>query len=212
MRQRPVVLVLHGPSGVGKDAVLAELLPRTGFVKPVSTTTRKPRPGEIDGIHYHFLTREAFEERIACGDMVEWAEVFQRGDPPIANLYGLQRDDVMPLIEAGRDIVIRTDVQGARTWRKRLAGAVTVLLMAEDREALRARLIARELENHNGNPDPEDLAARIAEVEAYIADEPHNDYVVLNHHGRLLDAVTEIEEIISRERANPDRPYPQLRA
>lgn len=211
MRQRPIVLVLHGPSGVGKDAVLAELLPRTGFVKPVSTTTRRPRPGEVDGIHYHFVSREAFEQLIANGDMVEWAEVFQRGDPPVANLYGLQRKDVLPLIEAGRDIVIRTDVQGARTWRRRLPGAVTVLLMAEDREALRARLIARELEHHNGAPDPEELAARIAEVEAYIADEPHNDYVVLNRHGRLLDAVAEIEEIISRERANPARPYPQLR-
>jgi guanylate kinase len=212
MRQRPVVLVLHGPSGVGKDAVLAELLPRTGFVKPVSTTTRRPRPGEVDGVDYHFLSREAFEALIAAGEMVEWAEVFQRGNPPVANLYGLQRKHVVPLIEAGLDIVIRTDVQGARTWRRRLAGAVTVLLMAEDREALRARLIARELQHHSGFPDPEELAARIAEVEAYIADEPHNDYVVINRHNRILEAVAEIEEIISRERANPNRPYPHLRS
>lgn len=94
-------------------------------------------------------------------------------------------------------MIIRTDVQGAQTWRRKLEGAIFIFLMAEDREALRARLESR------GSEDSNSLTRRIAELEAELDDINNNDYVVYNRHGRLSDTVEEIEDIIRHERENP---------
>ena len=98
------------------------------------------------------------------------------------------------------------DVQGARTWREKLDGAVFIFLMAEDRETLRQRLSGRESET------VESLDRRLAEIDEEIADMENNDYVVYNHHGALDAAVDELEAIIERERANSQRPVPHLRS
>ena len=102
--------------------------------------------------------------------------------------------------QTGKDVIIRTDVQGAQTWRKRLEGAIFVFLLAEEREALRARLIGR------GSEDSVSIERRIAELEAELDDIENNDYIVYNRHGELAEAVREIEGIIERERRNPSRP------
>lgn len=197
--QRPVAIVLHGPSGAGKDTVIDALRARCGIHRPTSSTSRAPRDGERDGVHYHFLSREAFEAKIAHGDFIEYANVY--GD-----WKGLERGEVERPLAEGRDVIIRTDVQGARAWRARLSGAVTVLLVPEHLDAVRERLAAR------GSDDEAAVHRRLAEFDAEIADAPNNDYVVANHNGRADEAVAELLRIIERERANAARPTPRLQA
>jgi guanylate kinase len=196
--ENPLVLVLHGPSGVGKDTVIDALRTKTGIHRATSSTSRAPRSGEVNGNHYHFLSCAEFEKKIEAGDFVEYAKVY--GD-----WKGLERAEVLEPLKEGRDVIIRTDVQGARTWRERMDGAVFVFLMAESRESLRARLVER------GSEDEESLVKRWAELEDELADMDNNDYLVVNRQGRIDETVAEIEEIIRRERENPSRPTPRIR-
>lgn len=198
MTRQPLVLVLHGPAGVGKDSLIGEVRKRTDIHRATSSTTRAPRKGEVDGVDYIFLTRKDFERRIAAGEFAEWADVY--GD-----LKGLKYTEVAGALDRGDDFIIRTDVQGARAWRRMLEGAVFVFLMTADRETLRKRLNDRESETGDS------LEKRLAEIDEEIADIPNNDYVVYNHQDHLEDAVTEMLQIIERERTNPHRPAPRLR-
>jgi guanylate kinase len=197
MTAKPLVIVLHGPSGVGKDTVISLLRERTGIHRATSSTSRPPRADEADGVDYHFLSEQEFERKIRAGDFLEYARVY--GD-----WKGLEREEVEKPLREGRDVIIRTDVQGARSWRTRLVGAISVFLMAEDREALRARLIAR------GSEDGDSLARRLAELEEELQDVDNNDYIVINSQGGIEAAVAEIQAIVASERANPARPTPTL--
>ncbi|GIW12875.1 MAG: guanylate kinase [Tepidiforma sp.] len=199
MCTKPLVIVLHGPSGVGKDSVIERLRERLDIHRATSSTTRAPRADEQDGVDYHFLTEAEFRRKIDAGEFAEWANVYE-------DLKGVERREIEPFLAAGKDVIIRTDVQGARTWRRKLEGAVFIFLMAEDREALRRRLIGRQSE------DAESLAARLAALEEELADIPNNDYVVINRHGQLEEAVDEIVRIIEAEKCNPDRPPARLLA
>lgn len=220
---KPLVLVLHGPAGVGKDSLINSLRERTTIHRATSSTTRKPRTGEKDGIDYHFLNWETFGRGIDAGEFVEFAYVY--GD-----LKGVHTSEILKPIEAGRDLIIRTDVQGARTWRKKIVGAVYVFLMPggpswsggslipvetqglrqlgaeiEDvRRLLQARLTDRKSES------TESMERRLAEIDEEILDIPNNDYVVVNREGGLDEAVDAVQQIIERERANPARPAPRL--
>jgi guanylate kinase len=198
VKVRPLVIVLHGPSGVGKDTVIDMLRERTGIHRATSSTSRLPRENEVDGNHYHFLSEIQFEQKIRAGEFAEWARVYD-------DYKGLERREVEQPLREGRDVIIRTDVQGARTWRERLEGAVFIFLMAEDREVLRSRLSSR------GSEDAGSLARRIAELEEELADIENNDYVVYNRHGELEQAVTEIARIIAAEKEKPGRRAVRLR-
>ena len=197
MNARPLVIVLHGPSGVGKDAVIDRLRERTGIHRATSTTSRLPRPNEEDGNHYHFVSETEFEDKIRTGEFAEWARVYD-------DYKGLERREVEQPLREGRDVIIRTDVQGARTWRERLDGAIFIFLMAEDRESLRTRLASR------GSEDAAALARRIGEIEEELADIENNDYVVYNRHGQLEETVDEIERIIRAEKRKRRRTAARL--
>lgn len=192
MSVNPVVIVLHGPSGVGKDTVIDLLRQKTGIHRPTSSTSRAPRNNEQEGVHYHFLSQKQFEDKIANGDFIEWARVYD-------DWKGLERKELEDLLKRGEDVIIRTDVQGARTWRKKLRGAVFIFLIAEDREALRARLAGRGTENG------ESLSRRLSELEEELGDMNNNDYVVINRAGAIDETVDEIARIVACEKAKPYR-------
>jgi len=195
--EHPVVVVLHGPSGVGKDTVIARLRERTAIHRPTSTTSREPREGEVDGVDYHFVSPEEFLDRVERHEFAERALVY-------GQLKGLERREVERPLAEGLDVIIRTDVQGARRWRKVLEGGVFVFLMAESVDTLKERLIARQTE------DEVDLARRFAALQEELDDIPNNDYLVHNPHGDVDSAVTEIIALIERERRNPLRPSPRI--
>lgn len=189
---RPLILVLHGPSGVGKDSVIARLRERTDIHRATSSNSRPMREGEVQDVDYHFLSVQEFQRKIDAGDFIEHAHVY--GD-----FKGLEWRELESPLAEGKDVLIRTDLQGARALRGLLRGAIFVLLTAESRDALRTRLTARESESE------ESLVRRLAEVDAELADAPNNDYVVENHEDALEEAVDELVNIIEQERFNPDR-------
>lgn len=197
MNKKPLVIVLHGPAGVGKDSVIEKLTALTGIKRATSATTRGPRKGEVHGRDYYFLTHQEFEAGIEAGEFVEYATVYD-------DYKGVHAREVTRLIDSGEDMIIRTDVQGARTWREKLEGAVFIFLMAEDRETLRKRLIQRDSETEDS------LVRRLAEIDEEMADMGNNDHIVYNHHDALDAAVDDIVAIMERERANPERPVPRL--
>jgi guanylate kinase len=197
MSGKPVIIVLHGPSGVGKDTVIDLLRQRTGIHRATSTASRPPRDDERDGKHYHFVDEAEFERRIARGCFAEHARVYNEWK-------GLEKGEIEGPVREGRDVIIRTDVQGARTWRQKLEGATTICLIAENSETQVERLKKRRTETNDK------IAVRLKELEEELADLPNNDYVVVNREGRLEDTVAELITIIEAERANPHRPVPRL--
>ncbi len=195
---KPVAIVLHGPSGVGKDTVIDRLRERIDIHRPTSTTSRPPRPGEHDGKHYHFVSSEDFLDMVERHEFLERALVY--GD-----LKGLERAEMERCLAMGKDIIIRTDIQGARRWRELLEGAIFVFLTAEDEETLRKRLENRDTE------DGESLERRWSVLEEELADIPNNDYVLVNRRDQVEETVDELIRIVDRERKNPARQPLRLR-
>jgi guanylate kinase len=146
------VFVITGPSGVGKGTVIRALRERVPDLElSVSATTRPPRPGERDGVDYHFLPRERFDQRVAGGDFLEWAEYS-------GNRYGTLRSEVERRTERGAPVVLEIEVQGARQVRKTMPEAVRIFIEPPSPEELRARLIGR------GTDDPATIERRLREA------------------------------------------------
>lgn len=139
--RRGRLIVLSGPSGVGKDTVIKRLVELAPTIsRPVAYTTRQPRPGERGGIEYSFISRSEFEAKRAAGDFLETATVH-------GNLYGTARERVERLRQQGRDVLLKIDVQGASQLRAGPAGALFIFLAPPSREVLRQRLKHRETES-----------------------------------------------------------------
>jgi guanylate kinase len=176
------VFVITGPSGVGKGTLIRGLLERVpGLELSVSATTRAPRPGESDGVDYHFLTPEQFESGVAAGDFVEHATYS-------GNRYGTLRSDLEQRLEQATGVVLEIEVQGARQVRTAIPDAVAVFIAPPSRAALRARLVGR------GTDTPEQVTARLQTAERELEAQPEFGHVVVND--RLEDATDELASIV----------------
>ena len=181
------LVVITGPSGVGKSTIVREVLERTGAVFSVSATTRPRRPGERDGREYRFVDRAAFEKMIAGGEMLEWAEVY-------GELYGTPAGAVQEALAAGRTVVLEIDVQGGMQVYRRLPDATFVLIVPPSPEDLAGRLRGR------GSEGAAELGRRLAgaaeEIETAGTGGAYR-HVVVNDD--LQRAVQEVVDIVNRE-------------
>ena len=192
MGERGVLMVMSAPSGAGKRTLLEKVRERRpGVDTTVSATTRPPRPGEVDGVDYHFLDRGEFDRRVAAGEFVEWAEVH-------GNRYGTLHAELDRRLAAGRDLVLELDVQGMRSLKARRPDAVTVFLMPPSLEELERRLRRR------GTEGEDVIALRLRNAREEMAARDEFDHVVVNDE--LDRAAAEMEAILrgARQPDNPD--------
>lgn len=173
MNDRPRLTVLAGPTAVGKGTVVAQLRRcRPDVWVSVSATTRPPRPGEVDGTHYHFVDDTTFDRMIADGDLLEWALIHGR------HRYGTPRKPVTDALAAGRPALLEIDLQGARQVRTSMPEAYFVFLAPPDWEELVARLAGR------GTESAEERARRLKTAEVELAAEAEFDATVVNREVR----------------------------
>ncbi|MDN6793478.1 MAG: guanylate kinase [Propionibacterium sp.] len=165
----PRLTVLAGPTAVGKGTVVAALRARhPGLAVSVSATTRQPRPGEIDGVHYHFVTDAQFDEMVRDGQMLEWALVHG------AHRYGTPRAAVEERLGQGVPVLLEIDLDGARQVRRSMPGANLVFLAPPSWEELEHRLVGR------GTEGPAERERRLRTARTELAAESEFDHVVVN--------------------------------
>ncbi len=178
------VFVITGPSGVGKGTLIRGLMQRLPQLElSVSATTRAPRPGERDGVEYHFLTPERFDGLLAEGRFVEHADYAGRR-------YGTLRSELEDRTRAGIPVVLEIEVQGARQVRAAMPEAVQVFIAPPSLQVLRERLRGR------GTDDPEEVERRLAVAEQELAAQPEFGHVVVNDD--LEQALGELAAIVER--------------
>lgn len=171
--REPILLVLAGPAGSGKSTLCDRLVAAgIGFSRVITTTTRAPREGEVDGIHYHFFTPEEFDRRLATGDFLEWAWVHGK------RRYGTLAASVLGPLLLGQDLVVSVDVQGVESLRRLAAKnpflerVMTTVFIRVDHERLWARMRAR------GKDDEDEIARRMATAEAELREASKFDFVI----------------------------------
>jgi len=191
--KRPLLIVLSGSSGAGKDAVLARLKESNYPLKYITTLTTRPRRAkERDNIDYHFVSTEKFQEMIENNKLLEWANVY-------GNWYGVPKEAVKQALDQGHDTIVKVDIQGAATIKKILPQAILIFLAPPSMDELLTRLKQRHTES------PSDLNLRLKTAEEEIKQLPLFDYIVVNKWDEIDLAVSEIKAIITAEkcRVNP---------
>ena len=186
IKKYPLLIVVSGPSGVGKDSVLHGLKSRTldlHFV--VTATNRPPRPGEVDGVDYIFVSTDEFIRMIEADELIEYAQVYN-------DYKGVPKSQLQDAFDSGKDVIMRVDVQGAATLRQKYPQAILIYLSATEDDLLK-RLQAR------GADDVDSLRLRVAMARKEIETLNEFDYVVENAEGRLDETVDGIIGIIRTE-------------
>ena len=185
---QPLLVVISGPSGVGKDSILMRMRDiGFPFHFVVTATSRAQRPGERDGYDYHFVSKERFEEMIVRGELLEWAEVY-------GHFKGIPKREVAQALQSGRDVILRIDVQGAATIKRLAPDAVFIFLAPGSFEELHNRLQWRRTES------PDQMEQRLAMARREMDALDTFDYVVINREDHLDDAVGQIRNIMSAEK------------
>ncbi len=188
MSRTPRLFVVSGPSGVGKGTLVSrvrEQRPDLGLT--VSATTRQPRPGEVDGTSYYFLSVEDFEQRVAAGEFLEWANVF-------GNRYGTLRSEVDRNLDAGKSVILEIDVQGALNVRKLMPEAVLVFIEPPSFEALESRLRGR------GTEEEEVVQVRLKTAKEELELAPSYDERIVNDD--LQEATSEFLRMLDSHEMN----------
>jgi guanylate kinase len=185
---KPLLIIISGLSGVGKDAVLSRLKQSKFPLEFITTvTTRPPRPGEKNGVHYHFISEKRFQEMVDRHELLEWATVY-------GHHYGPPVEPVRKALTSGKDVIIKVDVQGAATIKKIVPQAVFIFLATSSLEEVGERLQKRRTETSA------DLELRLKTAREEMEQLPVFDYIVYNRPGELESAVADIEAIIAAEK------------
>lgn len=187
--QQGLLFVLSAPSGTGKDTVINALKQQgMDFYVVASVTTRAPRPGESEGNPYHFVSPEKFEQLMAQGELLEHANVH-------GNWYGQPRQAIRDNLRAGRDVLLKIDVQGAATIRRKVPEAIFIFLVPSSLEELAQRLTNRHTET-----DVE-RTRRLTDARKELAEQHWYDYVIVNRQDHLQEAVDQLRAIMLAEHA-----------
>lgn len=193
----PLLVVLSGPSGVGKTTVTKRLVESgwPGHIV-VTVTTRAPRDGEVDGVHYHFRTQQEFRALIEKDGLLEHAQVH-------GNWYGVPAQPVRDQLAAGEDVILTIDTQGAQTIRERSANAIFIFLAPE-----RLSDLVMHLETRPERDTPEARTLRLLNAEREMEERWKYDYLIVNRHGHLDDAIDRLKAILMAEhsRVHPRKP------
>jgi guanylate kinase len=191
----PLLVVLSGPSGVGKDSALMRMR-ELGFPFHfvVTANSRPQRPGEVDGLDYHFVSAARFEDMIAQDELLEWAVVY-------GQYKGVPKWEVRQALDSGRDVVMRLNIDGVARVKQIAPDCVSIFIAPGSMEELRHRLELRRTDS------PADIERRLATAREELAQVDHFDYVVINHEARLDETVGQIRAIIVAEkhRVHPRR-------
>ncbi|MFA6800805.1 MAG: guanylate kinase [Acholeplasmataceae bacterium] len=192
LNERGLLVVLSGPSGVGKGTVRRALfqMKNHDLVYSVSMTTRPPRPGEVDGVDYYFVSKETFLKRIEENKFLEWAEF-------VGNYYGTPRDKVEEQLDLGKEVVLEIEVRGALKVREQVKDAVFIFLVPPGRKALYNRLMNR------GTEDVDLVNQRMQKAESEFLLAHKYDYIVVNDE--VNNAADRIMAIIRAEHAKTER-------
>lgn len=189
---RGLLVVVSGPAGAGKGTVNAELVKTGEFVYSVSATTRAPRPGEVDGVNYYFITPDEFRERLAHGDMLEHTEY-------CGNFYGTPRKEVEEVLESGKNLILEIEVDGAMQVKRLFPEAILIMLLPPTFAEQEARLRGRATETE------EKILARLAQARNEVPLLPKYDYIVYNREGGASACAEDIRSIIRAERCTTRR-------
>jgi len=188
----PLLIVISGPSGVGKDSVVNHMADRElPFHFVITATTRPPRENEVHGVDYYFFTKDEFAEMIEQNELLEYAIVYN-------DFKGIPKTQVREALTSGMDVVMRLDVQGAATIRELCPETLLIFLTTETEEELENRLKTRKTEN------PDELKLRIATARKELNRVDEFDYVVVNRDSKLGETVDSIEAIIHAEHCRVD--------
>ncbi len=190
-KERGQLIVLSGPSGAGKSTVVAELMnQRENLHFSVSYTTRAPRMGEQDGVNYHFISREAFQDMIHRGELLEWAEY-------VDHRYGTGAREVQEQLDLGRDVLLDIEVRGAAQVKEKRPDALLIFIIPPSFEELSRRL-------HRRNTDREEvIQGRLEKARAELAAAEEYDYLVVND--KVSGAVEEIQAILTAAECRVER-------
>ena len=185
--KKGLMLVISGPAGSGKGTVNNHLLATGDFVYSVSATTRAPRPGEVNGKNYHFISREEFEKRIKAGDMLEYTEY-------CTNYYGTPKKEAEEVLASGKNLILEIEVEGAANVKAKYPDAVLILLLPPSFAIQEQRL------RNRGTETEEKILLRLSRTKEELKSADIYDYVVYNHDGRDTEAAEEIMSIVNSER------------
>jgi guanylate kinase len=187
LQHQPLLVVISGPSGAGKDSVLQSMRERgVSFHFVVTATTRPPRSGEVHGVDYYFYSQGEFTRMIENGELLEYARVYD-------DYKGIPKAQVRQALDSGKDVVLRVDVQGAETIRKLCPEAVLIFLTVEDEKEMERRLQMR----HSESPDS--VRLRIVTARKELQRIKDFDYLIVNREARLDETVDKILAIIQAE-------------
>ena len=183
--------IISAPSGAGKTSLVGKLIQQDNAIMvSVSSTTRDKRPGEEDGVNYHFLSVDSFNEKISQGDFLEHAQVFD-------NFYGTSKSSVELQLKAGKDVILEIDWQGAEQVRKLMPDAISIFILPPSRDELHRRLTGR------GTDSAEVIALRMEEAESEMSHYAEFDYIVINNNFDL--ALHELQTIFIAQRLTQSR-------